>query len=321
MWISINCERLNLAPKEQTQTCPSIYVLGHKSGIVKVGLSSSPTQRLGALKRAARQLGDDIPNAWVSEPHPNARSNERKLIEHCRATGKLSAGTERGEYFRKVSFDSVVEFAKELEKQPVPAAQDDDDGLCEACRWLEKSPVTWHWIFNEIVHGRLRLTDPVNGEVIDPTFKDLTPQLSCRYDHARVCERIAHGAREFANAGLEPGARLYYASGPYWFHCTPTMAVIVRSTPLSIAHTSNAGNHVTAYLPHPGGDALLVDLHEFSGVRRTAVRVAELRGPWSEMLTATGQTEQSVLDRQRELHSGTDANGSLSPSTALATTN
>lgn len=89
---------------------------------------------------------------------------------------------------------------------------------------------------------------------------------------------------------MQVGAECYYATGEgaLWRVLSPKKAVIVSTNPVRVGRYGG-------WQPHPDGTGIVVDLHEISGVRRTAVYRRHLRGLWMETLSATGRTEAGVL--------------------------
>jgi hypothetical protein len=57
-----------------------VYVIQFSSGVVKVGYTRNPAQRLKQHADAAKRHGGGIAKYWVSQPHAQANENERCLI-------------------------------------------------------------------------------------------------------------------------------------------------------------------------------------------------------------------------------------------------
>lgn len=79
---------------------------------VKVGITESPSVRLGAHVRAARSHQRDVGRVWISCPHVRARENETLLIASCKAH-LGTTDSKRREYFA-LGFDRAVEEAAGL---------------------------------------------------------------------------------------------------------------------------------------------------------------------------------------------------------------
>lgn len=89
----------------------SLYVIEFSTGIVKVGRSENPTQRLQAHRGHAYSLGVAILYDWYSPVINNFIVAEQTLINWCvhRATTQRSA-----EYFTGIDPHEAVMFAETL---------------------------------------------------------------------------------------------------------------------------------------------------------------------------------------------------------------
>lgn len=97
---------------------------------------------------------------------------------------------------------------------------------------------------------------------------------------------------------IQPGVACYYAPGANWRTADPAKAVIVDATPRRIVRQRWGAFTAVTHRLDPSGRAVLVDLHDSSGIRRSVpVLRRDLRGLWNEMLNATGRTEAGVLAR------------------------
>lgn len=92
-----------VSPPAATTDHGYIYVIEFSTGVVKVGRSINPTQRLATHARVARVHGVDIRQSWISERHHGCRETERKLIEFCRRRGTQIDD----EHFRNIAFEEV----------------------------------------------------------------------------------------------------------------------------------------------------------------------------------------------------------------------
>jgi hypothetical protein len=95
---------------------------------------------------------------------------------------------------------------------------------------------------------------------------------------------------------IQPGADVYYAEGrgADWRYGSPTRAVVVTAEPHTIVRRRQGPFYLVSWHPDPAGNAVLVDLHESRGVRRTAVPARFLRGLWKPTLAALGRAEADV---------------------------
>lgn len=98
---------------------------------------------------------------------------------------------------------------------------------------------------------------------------------------------------------IQPGAVVYVAPDPEWRSCPPTRGVVVDARPHRIIRRRMGAVYLVSHVEDPDGTAVVVDLHETTGVRRTAVPVRHLRGLWEPTLAALGRTEAQV-ERQRQ---------------------
>lgn len=87
-----------------------IYVVAFSTGVVKVGQTEDPKQRLYAHQSKAGAFGVGTVSYWISPPHWNFKENETQLIKLC---SEVSARS-RLEYFHEVSFDQAADFAWSL---------------------------------------------------------------------------------------------------------------------------------------------------------------------------------------------------------------
>lgn len=88
-----------------------VYVIEFSSGLVKVGMTASPKERMRQHESLARIHDVAIGQHWVSEPHAGARANEKRLIDFCRTS---PGATNVGEFFKGVEFLRVRDFAESL---------------------------------------------------------------------------------------------------------------------------------------------------------------------------------------------------------------
>jgi hypothetical protein len=141
--------------------------LQFSNDVVKVGYTSRPTERMRVHVRAARQMGGQVAQSWVSAPHANARENERRLIAFCAAKAPRTTGALSGEYFAGINFRDVFAFASSLPFDPVASAVKaaDDEFPCEACDVVESRPLTAQGLLHQVAHGELRIVDRLGRDV------------------------------------------------------------------------------------------------------------------------------------------------------------
>lgn len=124
-----------------------IYVLQFASGVVKVGKTTNPKQRLATHVQLAEIHGGDVCQSWVSAPHCGYTTTERELIAFCSRSGRVAAGKE---YFH-IDFDSARQYADFLAHNRL-SSDDLDAALSQVdAKWLE-------------AHGRL----PVDEQADQP---------------------------------------------------------------------------------------------------------------------------------------------------------
>ncbi|MFF4090435.1 winged helix-turn-helix domain-containing protein [Streptomyces nigra] len=88
-----------------------VYALNFNVGVVKVGLTSSPSKRIRTYLTTLLPFGISIADQWVSEPHGQAEDNEALLLEFCRARASTVMNRE---YFAGLAFSDVTAFAATL---------------------------------------------------------------------------------------------------------------------------------------------------------------------------------------------------------------
>lgn len=88
------------------------------------------------------------------------------------------------------------------------------------------------------------------------------------------------------------GAELYFASGPQWRHVPPKRVTVVDPGPYRIVSTRQGPFTFVQHHRDDAGTAVLVRFDGESTNR--AVYRRDLRGPWLEMLAATGRSVAGV---------------------------
>lgn len=111
---------------------PCAYVAQGASGLLKVGFTKRPTQRLALLKREFKSKGDELVRFAPCIPTHGAWVVERLLISFCRKHCTKHSGFE---WFVNASFDSVKAFADaesaaRIDAKPAPIYTEED-----SARW------------------------------------------------------------------------------------------------------------------------------------------------------------------------------------------
>jgi DNA-binding GntR family transcriptional regulator len=99
-----------------------IYVVHFEGGVIKVGFTARPAQRIQRYRSSLSPFGITIADLWLSAPHKKAEDSEKLLLRFCRAQ---SGQGDRGEYFNGIDFAQVVAFAGTLAygtRQAIPSA-------------------------------------------------------------------------------------------------------------------------------------------------------------------------------------------------------
>lgn len=84
-----------------------LYVIEYSTGVVKVGRTTSPRQRIRSQTYVAAKLGVEPVSVWLSDYHENYKANEEALLT------SLGAPMRGVEYFDE-SFSVVVQHAEYL---------------------------------------------------------------------------------------------------------------------------------------------------------------------------------------------------------------
>lgn len=88
-----------------------IYVVHFNVGVIKVGFTRKPTDRIVKYRSTLSPFGITIADLWFSEPHGQAEDNESLLLSFCRAQAEQ---VRKREYFTGIDFRQVVAFADTL---------------------------------------------------------------------------------------------------------------------------------------------------------------------------------------------------------------
>jgi GntR family transcriptional regulator len=143
-----------------------IYVVHFNVGVIKVGFTRKPTDRIGRYRSNLSPFGIAIVDMWLSEPHGQAEDNERLLLDFCRARAE---DVSRGEYFTGIGFREVVTFASTLPYVPLqagpvvsaPASPPQPQG-----EQIDEGPVTPYRQLADILKARIARGDWAEGRPI-----------------------------------------------------------------------------------------------------------------------------------------------------------
>lgn len=84
-----------------------IYIIEYDTGMVKVGRTTSPRQRIKGQLYIAARFGVEPRNIWLSSFHENYKSTERELLK------RLGTPTQGAEYF-ETTYAEVIGVAQAL---------------------------------------------------------------------------------------------------------------------------------------------------------------------------------------------------------------
>ena len=93
-----------------------IYVVHFNVGVIKVGFTRKPTDRIVKYRSTLSPFGITIADLWFSDPHGQAEDNESLLLSFCRAQAQQ---VRKREYFTGIDFKQVVAFANTLPCVPL----------------------------------------------------------------------------------------------------------------------------------------------------------------------------------------------------------
>lgn len=104
---------------------PTLYVVRFDDNCVKVGFTTRPWAMRSRYDGDAKRGGRVVTDLWLSDPHVEARDNERDLKRWCdergvcrnRVTAKDGSYV-TGEYFDDLVFNDVVSYATTLPQTP-----------------------------------------------------------------------------------------------------------------------------------------------------------------------------------------------------------
>ncbi|MEU0818998.1 GntR family transcriptional regulator [Streptomyces mirabilis] len=96
-----------------------IYVVHFNVGVIKVGFTRKPTDRIIRYRSTLSPFGITIADLWFSEPHEQAEDNESSLLGFCRSQAEQ---VRKREYFTGIDFRQVVAFAAKLPCTPLSPA-------------------------------------------------------------------------------------------------------------------------------------------------------------------------------------------------------
>lgn len=165
---------------------PYVYVVHFNVGVIKVGMTRKPTDRIGRYRSSLSPFGITIADLWFSEPHGQAEDNERLLLSFCR---ERSGQTRQREYFTGVDFKQVVTFADTLPYVPLQArhvASAPPRRSKPNPARIQEGPVTPYRQLADILKGRIERGDWQQGQAITSE-----PLLVQEYGIARSTVRRA----------------------------------------------------------------------------------------------------------------------------------
>ncbi len=87
-----------------------VYGLSFSTGVLKVGCTRKPRQRINSLLANADAFGAALVEGYLSEPHSHYRASEISLLVQCRGASTST----HGEYFRGIAFDDFLLMATAL---------------------------------------------------------------------------------------------------------------------------------------------------------------------------------------------------------------
>lgn len=93
----------------------ALYVIAFSNGVVKVGRTVHIPQRIHTHVADARKYDVSVEKIWISDPHLNVKSNERRMIRFIRQHWTPL----NREYVRDGNFRAIVAFASRLPTERV----------------------------------------------------------------------------------------------------------------------------------------------------------------------------------------------------------
>lgn len=95
--------------KLRTSCSGFVYVIEFHSGVIKVGKALDADRRVRQHAKVAAAHGDSVARHWISKKLNDYTGAETTLIRYCKKYG-VPAG--RAEFFREISWEDVVSFAR-----------------------------------------------------------------------------------------------------------------------------------------------------------------------------------------------------------------
>lgn len=97
-----------------------VYVIELSNGIIKVGKTANPIERISEHATAAAPYDFKIVRLWLSIAHRNPAEVEKLLVAYGRRSRSRRV---REEYFKDLDFAKVVRFANGIDYQPIDPAE------------------------------------------------------------------------------------------------------------------------------------------------------------------------------------------------------
>jgi GntR family transcriptional regulator len=143
-----------------------IYVVHFNVGVVKAGFTRRPSERISRYRWDLSPFGITIDDLWISEPHGQAKDNEKLLLDFCRARADQ---VRKVEYFTGIDFQEVVAFAGTLPYvplQPPHVAPVPPRPARQGSEPIEEGSVTPYRQLAEILKARIQRGDWQPGQAV-----------------------------------------------------------------------------------------------------------------------------------------------------------
>ncbi|MFI7330668.1 GntR family transcriptional regulator [Micromonospora aurantiaca (nom. illeg.)] len=169
-----------------------IYVLEFSNGVIKVGSTKNPRQRLQVHVKDFQLSGATLDRYWLSEPFPEYLVAESKLIEYGTAE---SESVIRKEYFTGLVFGEVVAAAEELcdELADSNAGTVKPDEETDVAR-VPVNQAAWRHIATDI-KGKVK-AGKLEPHIKLPSLPELAEQYDCSIGTVRRALEVLQGTGE-----------------------------------------------------------------------------------------------------------------------------
>ncbi|MEU2789063.1 hypothetical protein [Streptomyces sp. NPDC007100] len=158
-----------------------VYVVSFESGLIKVGRSKSPTDRLRKYRQEGVIHVNPVAESWVSPLHAKWSDNEEQLIRFCEANGTMASNGYRGEYFTGLSFEQVRSYAEGL-----PFDRLDQRKHVEENAWLVRYHRQLAEQFNNpprmALPPKIKVCDLIQGDLDDPERQEVDGRLAAQLE-------------------------------------------------------------------------------------------------------------------------------------------